>query len=146
MSAFETEFMQNIWTTLAYNSDNGIIQLKRHAQLPNQYGVYIIRAPFGLNRVRGNSNVVYIGQSGERGGKQGIHDRIFNTRGVEELVREKIESLFPNQNFTLQVCLTGQQNGQLARALEKQLLSAYLNTHYELPPANHQCPTDFKFD
>ena len=107
--------------------------------VPNRHGVYLIRAPSPLPRVRDYSDVVYIGQSGgeKRKGKQGIHDRLFNTRGPDELVRDKVEALFSQQEFHLECAFV---DGQDPEVIEDGLLLAYFEDHCELPPANHKHP------
>jgi hypothetical protein len=62
--------------------------------------------------------VVYIGQSGgaKRGGKQGIGPgnggpgRLFNTRGFEQHVRDKIEGLFSGSEFVLECSMSTPDN------------------------------------
>ncbi len=133
------KFQWKRWQYLAGHLDS----LKTAAPpIPCQHGVYIIRAPAPLARVRGSSDVVYVGQSGggKRGGKQGIGPgngepgRLFNTRGSDEVVREKIESLFNGQRFSLECAFVEQDDPE---SIEERLLRAYFEDHYELPPANH---------
>ena len=107
---FETEFSKHHWERWKYQAgDFGSLKSAKPG-IPYRYGVYIIRGPSELPRVRGSSNVVYIGQSGggQRRGKQRIgpgnasRGRLFNTRGPDEIVREKIEQLFPGQQFSIE--------------------------------------------
>lgn len=107
------------------------------------HGVYLFRAPHKIPRVRGASDVIYIGQSGGglRGGKQGIGPgnsspgRLFNTRGPDEWVRQKIEELYPGESFIVECSFTDEEDPS---QIEKELLLAYLDAYFELPPANHQ--------
>jgi hypothetical protein len=95
-----------------------------------------------LNRVRGSSDVVYIGQAGGGilGGKQGLGPgnggpgRLFNSRGSDKVVRDKIEALYPGQRFSLECSYTDQAD---PHDIERALLAAYFADHCELPPANH---------
>lgn len=111
--------------------------------IPASYGVYLIRAPEPLQRVRGSSTVIYIGQSGggARRGVQGIGPtkgspgRLFNTRGADEPVRQSIEQLFPGREFMLECAFL--HPGDDPAEMESKLLGAYLADHCELPPANH---------
>ena len=79
---------------------------------------------------------------GKRGGNQGIGPgkgnpgRLFNTQSADEKVREKIESLFPNEEFTIECYFT--EKGEDPEKVETKLLWAYLQAYYELPPANHK--------
>ena len=87
-----------------------------------------MRAPHQLGRVHGSSNIIYIAQSGggKRGGNQGIGPgkgnpgRLFNTRSADEKVREKIESLFPNEEFTIECYFT--EKGEDPEKVETKLL------------------------
>jgi hypothetical protein len=95
-----------------------------------------------LPRVRGLSDIVYIGQSGggARRGQQGIGPgnggpgRLFNTRGSDEIVRKMIEALFPGQIFRVECVFLDTEDPEM---VEAELLAAYLEDHCELPPANH---------
>jgi hypothetical protein len=139
---FEREYGKLQWARWQYAAGK-LDSLKRASPaIPCRHGVYLIRAPQRLLRVRGSSDVVYIGQSGggKRGGRQGIGPgnggpgRLFNTRGADEVVREKVEALFGDQQFSLECTFVGEQD---AESIEERLLQAYLDDHCELPPANH---------
>ena len=142
-AAFEGEYGKRDWRCWEYRAGD-LKSLKRaRPSIPCEHGVYIIRAPEPLPRVRGASNVVYVGQSGggSRGGKQGIGPgnggpgRLFNTRGADELVRKRIEGLFPNGTFVVECTFVSSPEDP--EELEARLLRAYVETHCELPPANH---------
>jgi hypothetical protein len=141
-SGFDVEVRRYRWTTWRYVA-GGFGSLKKGSPaIPCRRGVYVIRAPKPLSRVRGACDVIYIGQSGggKRGGRQGIGPgnggpgRLFNTRGADKTVRERIESLFPGQQFSLACTFVDQDD---PKVVEERLLSAYLEEHTELPPANH---------
>lgn len=96
-AVFERAYEELQWSRWPYVAGQ-FHSLKNGAPLiPCRPGVYVIRAPSPLNRVRGSSDVVYIGQSGggTRGGKQGLGPgnggpgRLFNTRGSDKVVRDK---------------------------------------------------------
>lgn len=103
-----------------------------------QHGIYLIKAPSPIQRACGSSNVVYIGQSGggKRSGTQGIGGRLFNTRGSDKIVLNKIEGLFPGKQFTLECACLDNVDPAITEA---ELLQAYFDDHCELPPANHSC-------
>lgn len=77
---------------------------------------------------------------GKRGGRQGIGPgnggpgRLFNTRGVDAVVREKVEAPFGDQEFSLERTFVGDQD---PKHIEERPLRACLDDHCELPPANH---------
>jgi len=88
---------------------------------------------------------VYIGQSGggSRGGRQGLGPgnggpgRLFNTRGPDKAVRDRVEALFPNDRFSIECTFIDQDD---PKVVERELLNAYFEDHCELPPANHNQP------
>jgi len=139
---FDREWRNYQWTRWRYRAGH-FDSLKRASPvIPCRHGVYIVRAPAPLPRVRGSSDIVYIGQSGggKRGGKQGIGPgnggpgRLFNTRGADEVVREKVEALFDGQEFMIECTFVEKDDPEL---IEARLLRAYFENHCELPPANH---------
>jgi hypothetical protein len=140
--AFEDLCRAFTWTTWPYAGGSFLALKQASPPIPPSHGIYMIRAPFPLPRARGFSNVVYIGQSGggKRAGRQGVGPgnggpgRLFNTRGPDKLVREKIEAMLPDRTFLLQ-CSFFSTPDPLQQ--EKRLLQAYLDVHCELPPANH---------
>ena len=143
--SFLLDYNKYIWLKWTYNSDKGIIELKR-SNIPGKHGVYIIKSSKDIDRAKGKSDIIYIGQSGggKRGGKQGIGPgpggnpvgRLFNTRGSDEWVRNKIEAMLPNSSFILECYFT--KATEDPEKIEDELLKAYAKEHFELPPANHQ--------
>ena len=139
---FKQEWLKQDWTRWCYRAGNLASLKTASPPIPCRHGVYIVRAPALLPRVRGSSDVVYIGQSGggKRGGKHGIGPgnggpgRLFNTRGADEVVREKVEALFDGQEFILECTFVEKEDPGL---IETGLLHAYFADHCELPPANH---------
>jgi hypothetical protein len=139
---FRQEWLKHDWTRWRYRAGNFASLKTASPLIPCRHGVYIVRAPALLPRVRGSSEVVYIGQSGggKRGGKQGIGPgnggpgRLFNTRGADEVVREKVEALFDGQEFILECTFVEKEDPE---SIETRLLRAYFEDHCELPPANH---------
>ena len=59
---------------------------------------------------------------------------MFNTRGADEVVREKVEALFDGQEFMIECTFVEKDDPEL---IEARLLRAYFENHCELPPANH---------
>ena len=140
---FQQEYEKLTWKCWPYKA-GGFASLKQASPpIPHERGVYLFRAPHPICRVKGKSDVIYIGQSGggKRGGAQGIGagnggpGRLFNKRGQDKVVREYIESLFPQEDFLVECYFTA--NDEDAEETERRLLLAYLRTHFELPPANH---------
>ena len=143
---FKTEYEKYDWKKWTYNSSIGLKELKKGIPaIPPKHGVYIISASKHLGRVNGKSKIIYIGQSGggKKKGKQGIGPepltsntgRLFNTRG-DEWVRENIERMFPNEIFVLECFFT--KDNEDPKEIESDLLKAYAEEYFELPPANNQ--------
>lgn len=59
---------------------------------------------------------------------------MFNTRGSDKLVRDRIEALYPSELFVLECAYPDDGD---AGQTERELLDAYVSDHGELPPANH---------
>lgn len=139
---FEQVYRRHNWRSWSYLAGDQRSLRTADPPIPPRYGVYLIRAPVSLPRVRGSSDVIYIGQSGggARRGRQGIGPgnggpgRLFNTRGPDEIVREMIEALFHGQTFTVECVFFDAEDPEI---VESELLVAYLDDHCELPPANH---------
>ena len=101
INKFLQEYSKHEWLKWTYTSGELKTLKKANNPIPAEHGVYLFRAPHPIPRVLGESDIVYIGQSGggQRGGRQGIGSgknnpgRLFNTRGPDEWVREQIENL-----------------------------------------------------
>ena len=139
---FLEQYQKFTWEKWSYLAGQFQILKRANPPIPAKHGVYLIRIK-PICRVRGTSDIMYIGQSGGagRGGLQGIGPgnggpgRLFNTRGPDEWVRKEIERLYPS---TCCVECYFTSLGEDPRKIEESLLRAYLKTHLELPPANHQ--------
>jgi len=118
--------------------------------IPNKHGVYIFRAPYLLGRAKGSSDIIYIGRAGEkRNGKltkQGIQERCFEAPRPElqTFIRRKIEELYPNKEFIFEYLITDQNENP--EDIEQNLLRVYLQTFYELPPANRNLKKKYLVD
>jgi hypothetical protein len=142
VDGFEQVYQRHTWRAWPYPAGNLGTLRQANPPIPPRYGVYLIRAPVPLPRVRGSSDVIYIGQSGggPRRGRQGIGPgsggcgRLFNTRGSDEFVREMIEALYSGQTFRVECAFLDSADPEV---VEGNLLRAYLTDHCELPPANH---------
>ena len=136
---FQEEYKKFKWEKYKYNSENikssiePITKCKDDC-IKKECGVYIIYAPCLLSRVNGSSNVVYIGSTAQ----QTMKDRLTGTRS-DTILREKIESPFPNQVFTIE-CYFAEKKDKPKKEnleyIETKLLIAYWERYYELPPAN----------
>lgn len=133
----KTQLKDFDWKIFKYYSSQGMISLK--GKIPNMSGVYIVRCTTLLNRVKGESNIIYIGQAGGgfRKGIQGIGNRLFNSGSASKNWEIKaIEKMLQNEEFSIECYFTDENEN--AAEIEKMLLRNYRDTHLELPPANAQ--------
>ncbi len=61
---FDREYRSLVWDRWRYRAGDFGSLRRADPPIPPRYGVYLIRAPDLLPRVRGSSDVVYVGQSG----------------------------------------------------------------------------------
>jgi hypothetical protein len=141
---FMEQYQKFTWEKWPYLAGGFQALKKTSPPIPAKRGVYLIRNSKPICRVRGSSDIMYIGQSGGglRAGLQGIGPgnggpgRLFNTRGPDEWVRKEIEKFYPSETCCVECYFTSPAEDP--RKIEESLLRAYLKTHLELPPANHQ--------
>jgi len=104
--------------------------------IPNSPGVCQIRTDFAVNRLRGQSPIVCIGSSVPSLRNRLVSQRIRNPERylsrAEKFLRQAGHSLGFRYKITV--------DGHAARNLEAQLLQAYEEEHWELPPGNADLP------
>ena len=104
--------------------------------IPNSPGVYEIRTDFRLNRLRGQSPIVCIGSS-----VPSLRNRIINQRiGNPDRYLSRAEKFLRQAGHALQFRYGRTVDGNTARNLEAQMLQAYEEEHWELPPGNAELP------
>jgi excinuclease UvrABC nuclease subunit len=99
--------------------------------LPEQPGVYEIRTKFEINRLRGSSDLVYIGSAADSL-KNRLTLKLFgNWTGLDRADKW----LFSHAN-SLEVHYITTESEKDAKYLEGLLLWKYENEHWEIPPGN----------
>ena len=102
-------------------------------KVPRQSGVYVLRKAQGVlfGRLRGESDILYIGSTQARGGlKQRL--RQYLHPGPTQWTNLRIHELAKKCEMEVGWCQCDEP-----RNIEHQLLQQYLQEHDELPPLNH---------
>jgi len=115
----------------------------RTTDLPNVPGVYVIRTenrkPVG--RLRGKSDIVYIGQTRNIKSRVGSHKRVGSNPAAVSMHLDIIAPEVGALGFAYSVCKEPQE----AKSAESTLLLRYFQDHLELPPVNSQTSKLNKF-
>ena len=108
--------------------------------VPAQPGVYVIRvAGRKISRLRGKSDIMYIGSSTGKGGLK-IRLGFYLRPGIRQYTSQRINRMAKKYRMEISWCLYDK-----ARILEHQLLERYEAQHDELPPLNRAKPMTLKF-
>jgi hypothetical protein len=110
-----------------YTFDKQIIK-----NVPKDIGVYVIRKAGGrrFGRLRGKSDILYIGSATSQGGLKQRLQHYFRP-GRRQLTNQRINEFAKKYPMEVAWCLSHEPN------LEYELLKQYLKEHDELPPLNH---------
>lgn len=107
--------------------------------VPDEPGVYEIRANSSFNRVRGASPVVYIG-SASQGEAPSLKRRLLQRITDGKRYSTPEERTFVQNGYNFEFCYACASNGDQARDWEAKLHKEYFDEHWELPPANQGHP------
>jgi excinuclease UvrABC nuclease subunit len=106
------------------------------ASLPSARGVYAIRRKTPYQRVRGESDITYIGSATNQDGLR-MRVRQYFHPGWKQETNKRILGLIQNSaEFEISWLLAGSAGA--AKALEQDLLDKYADDHGELPPENRR--------
>jgi len=97
--------------------------------IPSSPGVYQVHTEFHFGRLKGTSNVVYIGST------YNLWNTLHQRRVVEPSAAEKILWI---HNHVLEVRFMASESLDKARTFEQSLLEEYEKEHWELPPGNQR--------
>lgn len=108
--------------------------------ISNDSGVYIIKEENSVGRVKGKSDIIYIGQGKLKDRLYGIlgyfygksNEKIWPHTAKKEIFRLLSEE---KKNLFVSYCIT-----KNPKKLEKELLHKYEKYHIELPPLNKALP------
>jgi excinuclease UvrABC nuclease subunit len=101
---------------------------------PKSVGVYAIRRDTSFSRIRGASDILYVGSAANQ---KGLHGRIgqYLSPGPTQWTNKRILALVAETtNYRISWLVT--ETIAKAKALEQELLELYLQEHGELPPQN----------
>jgi len=114
--------------------------LEQVLEIPSGNGVYVMRLSGGrcFGRLKGNSDILYIGSSTCKGGlKQRISHYLHP--GPTQWTNLRINSYLPKYQMEIAWFVCNEPIN-----LENRLLRRYLDDHDELPPFNHADSRRFK--
>ena len=115
------------WGPFTLGNKKTLLQLT-----PAEPGVYVVRHSNGsFGRLRGSSDILYIGKSEARGGMRQRIRGYFNP-GPSQWTNQRIHSFLQRQ-VAMELRVMPTRN---PRQLESQLIEQYVADHDELPPFN----------
>jgi hypothetical protein len=103
-------------------------------QVPKSFGVYAIRRGTQFSRVRGSSDILYIGSATNQAGLH-IRLRQYFSPGPTQRTNKRILALVA-ESGSYQVAWLLADTIPKAKALEQEILEGYWQEHGELPPEN----------
>ena len=104
--------------------------------VPTDIGVYAIRHHLPYPRMRGESDILYVGSATNR---QGLRMRLrqYFRPGPTQRTNKRLRELV-GESADYQVAFVVTRSGAEARSLEAELLERYEADHGELPPQNRR--------
>jgi excinuclease UvrABC nuclease subunit len=103
--------------------------------LPASYGVYAIRNRNDYQRLRGQSDIYYIGCATNAKGLRNRINQMFHPGPTQSTNKRILKEL--NKTSTLEISYF-ETSTAMARMLEAALLERYESDHGELPPGNRR--------
>ncbi len=108
--------------------------------VPDLSGIYEIRTDYEFGRLKGSSQVVYIG-SAAGGSKPSLKVRLMDQRAKNPCrYLTRTEKLLKEAGHTLEFRFLIAHDGITAKHTESEKLTAYEKEHWELPPGNGVLP------
>lgn len=108
-------------------------------EIPNKNGIYIIRATKAFCRVRGQSDIIYIGIN-KKQRKDGLQGRIRQHINQKSSAGKYLDEL--SEKFYLKIAYKTENHEKRRCRWESEQLKKYLRSHLELPPANSSLPKE----
>src|SRR6266566_8692890 len=103
-------------------------------KLPTKFGVYVFRKTTAVGRIRGTSDILYIGSACNQNGLQGRLRQYFSP-GPSQFTNKRImEIVGESEEYEIGWCELALKSE--AVALEQRLLERYFEDHGERPPQN----------
>jgi len=125
----------NPWMRITNNyAHNGDLILK----LPSEMGVYAIRADKLIPRIKGECDIIYIGQGNIQSRIQSLLRSYLpsNLRNYwsKHPARGGVERVLKETKLNLELCF---KESKTAQEIESKLLEGYCKDHIEAPPLNN---------
>jgi hypothetical protein len=120
----------NQWSLFSLESKNGLLGC-----LTKQTGVYVIRYEKNFGRLKGCSDILYIGSTINRKGMWKRIGQYFDpdpTQVTNKRIHEFLKRHIPMEISFIYL--------EVPERLESQLLQEYITDHDELPPLNRNLP------
>ena len=125
------------WQVIKLNSETEQNPLKEKR---GEVGIYLIRSRKGIPRLKGVSDIIYVGKGVLR---NRIGKALAYYRGKKRCpyYSKMLSLILLELNLDLSFSYSVTED---AKRLEGLILKEYENDHYELPPLNHVRPSDVK--
>lgn len=123
-----------VWTNFTLKNKEGILE-----RSTLDIGVYIIRTDKSFGRLKGSSDILYIGKTNTKGGFKTRMKQYFNP-GPSQLTNIRINNFLNNNHVFMEILFLKDNDPE---SLERDLLKKYMEEHLELPPFNRNS-TRFK--
>lgn len=119
---------------VAWMAFNGSEKAELLRKVPSQFGVYVVRATKAVKRIRGESDVVYIGSACNQNGLRGRISQYFSP-GPTQITNRRILGLV-GESADYEIGWLAVAAKSRAVGLEQELLERYFTDHGERPPQN----------
>jgi len=103
-------------------------------KVPSEFGVYVVRATDELKRIRGESDIVYIGSAGNQNGLRGGISQYFSP-GPTQITNRRILALI-GASADYEIGWLAVAAKSRAVGLEQELLERYFTDYGERSPQN----------
>ena len=103
-------------------------------KVPRTFGVYVIRKSTAVERVRGASDIVYVGSACNQRGLKGRLSQYFNPGPSQTTNKRIIEIIGESEEYQIGWCELVAKSDALA--FKRRLLERFVEEHGERPPQN----------
>jgi hypothetical protein len=113
---------------------NGLSRSTLLSRVPKKFGVYILRKTTVVRRVRGESDIIYIGSACNQNGLQGRLRQYFSPGPTQRTNKRILALVTDSEEYEIGWCELAAKSD--AVGLEQRLLERYFENHGERPPQN----------
>lgn len=101
---------------------------------PTKFGVYVVRRTVAVARIRGESDIIYIGSACNQRGLKGRFGQYYSPGPTQFTNRRIMELVADSEEYEIGWCEAAVKSE--AVGLEQLLLERYFEQHGERPPQN----------